>query len=47
MMKTKTSMLALVSLMGICLSACNTTSGVGKDLKSAGREIEKAADKTK
>ena len=29
------------------LGACNTTEGMGKDLQSAGEEVEKAADETK
>ncbi len=47
MTKTKQAIIAAVSCMGFLLSACNTTSGVGKDLKSAGKEIEKTADKAK
>jgi predicted small secreted protein len=31
----------------LLLGACNTTEGVGKDLQSAGKEVEKAADKGK
>jgi predicted small secreted protein len=29
------------------LGACNTTEGMGKDLQSAGEEVEKAADENK
>jgi predicted small secreted protein len=29
------------------LAACNTTEGVGKDLQSAGDEVEKVADRNK
>ncbi|TAL02492.1 MAG: entericidin A/B family lipoprotein [Rhodospirillaceae bacterium] len=29
------------------LSACNTISGAGKDIKSAGKAIEKAGDQNK
>ncbi|MBL8642607.1 MAG: entericidin A/B family lipoprotein [Rhodospirillaceae bacterium] len=29
------------------LTACNTVEGVGKDIKSAGKTIEEAADKKK
>ncbi|PZU50590.1 MAG: entericidin EcnA/B family protein [Sphingomonas sp.] len=31
----------------ILLAACNTTAGAGKDLQSAGKEVEKAAEKAK
>lgn len=34
-------------LAATTLSACNTVEGVGKDIKSAGKSIEKAADKNK
>ncbi len=34
----------LVTLMaGVFLSACNTIEGVGKDIQSGGKAIEKAA----
>ncbi len=32
---------------GAALSGCNTTEGVGKDIKAAGNGIENAADKAK
>mgnify|MGYP003944591749 FL=1 len=38
--------LALLSLLGLLvlnLSACNTLSGIGKDLKKGGEAIERAA----
>ena len=38
-MKLVTSLIALV----ICLSACNTVQGIGKDIKKGGEAIEKAA----
>jgi predicted small secreted protein len=31
----------------ILLGACNTTEGMGKDVQSAGKELEKAADENK
>jgi predicted small secreted protein len=31
----------------IVLGACNTTEGMGKDMQSAGKEIEKTADGNK
>jgi predicted small secreted protein len=31
----------------VLLVGCNTTEGVGKDLQSAGKELEKAADDNK
>ncbi len=37
----------LLLLPLIAVAACNTTEGVGKDLQSAGEEVEKAADKAK
>jgi predicted small secreted protein len=39
------SVIATTTLL--CLSACNTTAGAGKDLKSAGKTIEKTAEKAK
>ena len=38
-MKLVTSLIALA----ICLSACNTVQGIGKDIKKGGEAIEKAA----
>lgn len=31
----------------IALGACNTTEGMGEDLQSAGKAVEKAADDSK
>lgn len=31
----------------LVLGACNTTEGLGKDMQSAGKEVEKAADEAK
>lgn len=42
----KYTLLALLTIP-LMLTACNTTKGVGRDLKSAGSEIEKAADTKK
>lgn len=44
-MKKALPLLALVPLA--LLAACNTTSGMGKDVQSVGHEVEKAADKAK
>ncbi|MFY8094094.1 MAG: entericidin A/B family lipoprotein [Niveispirillum sp.] len=35
--------LATLALPSLSLSACNTVEGVGKDIKSAGKAIEKSA----
>lgn len=37
----------IVAWAPIVLTACNTTEGVGKDVKSLGRGIEDTADKAK
>ncbi len=39
-MKTR---LLITALCVLALTACNTVSGVGKDIKKAGQAIEKAA----
>jgi predicted small secreted protein len=39
--------IALISLSALALVACNTTAGAGRDLKSAGKTIEKTAEKAK
>jgi entericidin B len=46
---TMKRILILASAVTLCfaVSACNTTAGVGKDLKSAGKEIEKTAEGAK
>lgn len=38
---------ATILLPLIVLGACNTTEGMGKDMQSAGKEVEKAADENK
>lgn len=35
------------AIIAIGLSACNTVEGVGQDVKSTGKAIEKTADKNK
>mgnify|MGYP000034637066 FL=1 len=43
-MKKRTLTLAIPLLLSaFALSACNTVEGVGKDIKSAGKAIEKGA----
>lgn len=37
-------LLAALALPALLLAACNTTRGVGQDIKSIGRTIERAAD---
>jgi predicted small secreted protein len=34
----------LIGVLGISLTACNTTEGVGKDIEAAGDGIQDAAD---
>jgi len=38
----KASLAALCALL--CLSACNTVQGIGRDVQRAGNAIERAAD---
>lgn len=38
---------ATILLPLMLLGACNTTEGMGRDLQSAGEEVEKAADQNK
>ena len=38
---------SILAMQAFFLSACNTTAGAGKDLKSAGSSIEKSADDAK
>jgi predicted small secreted protein len=37
-------LLALMLLPTLMLAGCNTTRGIGQDVKSIGKTIEKAAD---
>ncbi len=39
--------LALAMVMGLMLSACNTTAGVGQDVKSTGAAISRGANDVK
>lgn len=39
--------LVVTGIAALALSACNTVEGVGKDIKSAGKTIENAADSAK
>lgn len=43
-MKKLTAVLFLASMV-LVLSACNTMSGMGKDVQKAGEKVEDAADK--
>ena len=42
--RTLISTAVAAGIASFTLSACNTVEGVGKDIKSAGKTIEKAAD---
>ncbi len=46
-MMKKLTITLLLSLSLSSLGACNTVSGVGKDLKKAGEAIENAAERKK
>ncbi|WP_051378998.1 entericidin A/B family lipoprotein [Derxia gummosa] len=39
--------IALLLAVMAALSACNTISGIGKDVQAGGKAVEKAAEKTK
>ena len=45
MVKTCTTLLAIAGLL-VSLAACNTISGMGKDIEAAGTAIDKAATDT-
>ncbi len=34
-----------ILVMALCLSACNTVNGIGKDLESAGKAVQKTSEK--
>lgn len=36
-------MVAILALLGLALTACNTVQGVGKDIQAGGKAVEKAA----
>ncbi len=38
---------ALIAVATLSLAGCNTTAGVGKDIKSTGKAIENAAEDAK
>ena len=40
----KTQLIAAILLPALLLAACNTTRGIGRDVKSVGTAIEKAVD---
>jgi predicted small secreted protein len=44
-MKKAAARIALISLLPLILSACNTIKGVGKDITAAGEAIEKSTEK--
>ena len=41
----KSLLLLILAAMGLGLTACNTTRGVGEDIEEAGEGIQKAANK--
>ena len=40
---TVSSLLATTALVSLCLSSCNTTRGLGRDVQSLGQEIQQEA----
>ncbi len=46
-MKIKTSIILGIVALSTALAACNTTAGVGKDIKSTGKAIERTAEDAK
>ncbi|MBS3961663.1 MAG: entericidin A/B family lipoprotein [Sandarakinorhabdus sp.] len=40
----KSFAIAFLLVPALLLSACNTTKGIGRDIKSVGKTIERAAD---
>ena len=46
-MKLKTTIILGLVALATALSACNTTAGAGKDIKSAGKAIERTAEDAK
>ncbi len=47
MKKSLVLALTLAMLSGVCLSACNTTQGLGKDVSQTGNDISNEAAKDK
>lgn len=41
---TKTRLFAAILLPALLLAGCNTTRGIGQDVKSVGKAIEKSVD---
>ncbi len=41
----KSFLILALTAAALCLSACNTIEGVGKDIKKAGSSVEEAAKK--
>lgn len=41
---TKLGLLGAVLISALLLAGCNTTRGIGKDVKSVGKAIEKSVD---
>lgn len=41
---TKARILAAILVPALLLAGCNTTRGIGKDVKSVGKAIEKSVD---
>ena len=44
MAMTKLGLLGAVLIPALLLAGCNTTRGIGKDVKSVGKAIEKSVD---
>lgn len=44
-MKRVALFVAVLSVLGVALSACNTVQGLGKDIEKAGSTLENAAKK--
>ena len=42
----KAILLSIAALSGLALSSCNTTIGLGRDMRILGAEMEKKADAT-
>ena len=45
--KKISALIASAAIVAISLSACNTVEGVGQDVKSTGKAIERTADDSK
>lgn len=40
-------LVAILTALGLTLSACNTTEGFGRDMESAGRSLQQEANEAK